>query len=173
MFNSVLNERPYLFLRHAANTNIGEYRKHAWDGTVTNSEVNADLLQYIMNQGAKKEQAYPLSLWDKYSQHDMDTTAICFTEYMRQTNLHDNTMAPSGRAVVPYALGWGHRSWGTEIHGQVTNIGHGSLPGFAKSRLSKSQLTTNGIGRILCRFGGWPRLCPGCGAKRRWSGRWI
>lgn len=148
VFNSVLNGRPYLFLRHAANSNIGEYREQAFDGSITGGDVNAQLLRYLMTLGSETEQGYSLSMWDKYTAHDMDTTSICFTEYMRQINLHDNTTAPSGKAVVPYAVGWGNRSWGTELHGQVTNIGHGSLPGFAKSRLNRSQLITNGVGRI-------------------------
>lgn len=156
-FNSLLNGRPYNFRRHGALTNIGEYNqfyvKPGPDPLSFGLSSNADLIQYMLRMGEETKLGYPISFEEKYGRQNLATGAIGFTEYMRQTNLHDTTTSVSGNPVVPYARGWNNFAWGTEIHGQVTNIGRNSLPVWLRNELGGSSgqisgIGTNGIGRI-------------------------
>ncbi len=153
-FCSTLGGRVYHFRRSGALTNIGEYNTFYQD-----QRSNADLFRYIVNFANKTAQGYPLSMAAKYDPpgthktdgrlHNIASGIISFLEFIRQTNLHDTTIAASGNPVVPYAGGWNNRTWGTEIYGQVTNIAMNHLPSHMHTNLkgNTSEIVTNGLGR--------------------------
>ena len=139
--------RPYYFRRNSPFTDMTEFS----DGLIT----NAELALHLMHLAGSTELGYPRSFLNKYdnansindaSARNMVVGIVSFMETLRQINLHDNTIAPNGSPVLPYASPNSNFK-GTHMPGQVNSIHPGRWVSPVNSRLGGPSVRVGPIGR--------------------------
>jgi uncharacterized protein (TIGR02600 family) len=165
--NEVGKIQPFHFRRNSSLTNEGEFTNDSQfsvaasdDPWKIGTKCNGDLATYVFEQLKLKKQGYSASLAEKYDDlygspstrlHNSGTGVMEMMEYLRQTNLHDTSVATGGSKISPYG-GIGSTWIGSDISGQVNAIQIGRYPPVfnqANTVLKRptNQLFTNGLGR--------------------------
>ncbi|WP_050027477.1 Verru_Chthon cassette protein A [Verrucomicrobium sp. BvORR034] len=146
--------RPYYFRRNDAKTSTNEFA-----GTMAS---NANLERYLLSLAARNDMGYAKSFIQKYD-GDVDATGrevenmavglVSFLETIRDTNLHDTTIAPSGQPVIPYG-NFTDLFRGTKVPGQVPSTNPSNFPN-ARGQLNDHELRLGPVGRefTLSEFG--------------------
>jgi uncharacterized protein (TIGR02600 family) len=151
---ATIGNRPFYFRRNDSKTSTNEFA-----GAMAS---NADLEKYLLTLADRKDLGYPKSFIQKYD-GDVDATSrdvenmavglVSFLETIRNTNLHDTTIAPNGQPVVPYANAR-ELFRNTRVPGQIPSTNPSN---FANSRgqLNDHDLRLGPLGReyTLSEFG--------------------
>lgn len=165
--NEIGKIQPFHFRRNSSLTNEGEFTNDSQfsvaasdDPWKIGTKCNGDLSTYVFEQLKVKKQGYSRSFAEKYDTlygspstrlHNSGTGVMGMMEYIRQTNLHDTSIATGGGKISPYG-GIGSTWIGSDISGQVNAIQIGRYPPVFKDtntvlKRPTNQLFTNGIGR--------------------------
>lgn len=127
-FCSTVNGKPYYFQRSDSRSATSDY---------TDIERNRDLYSYLQDLTAREIPGFGGNFNDKYSaSHERDQILTEIVDYIRTTNLDDNSLPASNTAFDRFTKNPSNIS-GYSFQGQVTPL-----------KIVKNGVTTRGLGRI-------------------------